>query len=171
MSPTGPSMMQSTSAPVVNRTGSVETPFEPDTSNVIVPFEVVLQTATESITAAGRLHVTTSVRIVDGGTFLTVHTNLLDTTGLGQTSGAAFRISSTGTTTYPNLPDVEGVDISALMVLVLIDASRSGQEDFKDLIEKQRKQQARVTIQLHFISTHQFIVTVDHPPPCELCTR
>jgi hypothetical protein len=61
--------------------------------------------------------------------FLTVLTNLLDTAGLGQTSGATFRISSIGTTNIPNLPDLANLDVEMLEQWVLRDAYRSAQED------------------------------------------
>lgn len=61
------------------------------TTNVMVPFESVVESTFENIAVTGTVHVVTHVLIGEDSTLVEVHTNFLNTTGIGLSTGATFR--------------------------------------------------------------------------------
>ncbi len=135
---------------------ALATPPELVTTNVMVPFEVVSQGATEKIAANGTLHVVTDVLIGADSTSLKVHSNFLDTMGIGLSSGRSFRISGSQTMSF----DLQTADINTVVFIALMQASASAQEDLKEIMQ--------ALVKLRFSSIGRFVgVSVEPFRPCD----
>ncbi len=124
-------------------------------TNVIVPFDTVLQGPTEPIAAVGRLHVT----VVERAGLVTVHSNLLGATGVGEDSGTLFVISGADVQQLSSPPS--SGDIGSIIWFLIVQSSRDAQKDLKYLME--------FRYYLRRTASGQLIVSVDDHP-CIECT-
>src|SRR5215472_16468388 len=93
--------------------------------NLMVPLDVVVQRTQESIAIHDTVHAVTEV----SGSSVQVHTNLVNTSSVGPTTGQIFPVSGSQSTFLPDALAFGSGDVSALMQFVLRETYSQNAED------------------------------------------